>query len=176
MLQIYVTDSSFSQFLLLTRMHSSGMHTARLLTISQHALHRGSVHPSIHWPEGCLPGGGVCQGGRGVCPGDGVSAQGGVCWGVSAQECVCGRHPLCEQNDWQTGVKTLPCRNFVAGGKYQYTCLGYSYLHAWLVHLFWILLFMECCMFSVNVSNVAIIDFSNQWDLQTECFVLCGYN
>ena len=24
-------------------------------------------------------------------------------------------HPR-EQNDWQTGVKTLPCRNFVAGG------------------------------------------------------------
>ena len=149
MLQIYVTDSSFSQFLLLTRMHFSGMHTARLLTISQHVLHRGSVYPSMHWAGGCLPGGGVC-------------------WGVSAQGCVCGRHPLCEQNDWQTGVKTLPCRNFVAGGKYQFTCLGYSYLHAWLDHLFWILLFMGCCMFSVNVSNVAIIDLSNQWDRQTK--------
>ena len=29
-----------------------------------------------------------------------------------------GQRPPCEQNDWQTGVKTLPCRNFVAGGKY----------------------------------------------------------
>ena len=31
--------------------------------------------------------------------------------------CMLGqRHPPCEQNDWQTIVKTLPCRNFVAGG------------------------------------------------------------
>ena len=71
-------------------------------------------------PRGCLPGEGVSAQGRvclprrvsaygGVCPG-GVFAQGGVCLGVS------GRHPPCEQNDWQTGVKTLPCRNFVAGG------------------------------------------------------------
>ena len=42
-------------------MHSSGMRTAHLLTVSQHALHR----------EG-LPGGGVCPGGclplvPGVC-------------------------------------------------------------------------------------------------------------
>ena len=26
------------------------------------------------------------------------------------------RDTPCEQNDWQTGVKTSPCRNFVAGG------------------------------------------------------------
>ena len=24
-----------------------------------------------------------------------------------------------EQNDWQTGVKTLPCRNFIADGNNQ---------------------------------------------------------
>ena len=65
---------------------------------------------------GCLPGG--------VFPGDvaqGVSAQGvgGVCpeWGVSAQGgCLAGG--VCEQNDWQTDVKTLPCHNFVADGNY----------------------------------------------------------
>ena len=46
-------------------MHSSGMCTARLLTISQHAL-----------CGGCLPRGrAVCKGG--VCPG-GVSAKGVV--------------------------------------------------------------------------------------------------
>ena len=49
-------------------MHSSRMRTARLLTISHHAL-RGGVSD-----------------------------------------------PPREQNDWQTGVKTLPCRNFFAGG------------------------------------------------------------
>ena len=32
--------------------------------------------------------------------------------GVSAQ----GVSPPCEQNDWQTDVKTLPCRNYVADG------------------------------------------------------------
>ena len=60
-------------------MHSSGMRTARLLTVSQHALCRG-VYPSMQWARGCLPRGvsawGSAQGG--VCPG--VSA-----WGVSAQ-------------------------------------------------------------------------------------------
>ena len=74
------------------------------------------LYPSMHcaeavsarrgvFPEGvcfwaseqrrCLPRG-VCLGG--VCPG------------------VCVADTPCEQNDWQTGVKTLPCRNFVAGG------------------------------------------------------------
>ena len=48
-----------------TRMHSSGMHTAHLLTVSQHALHRGGVFPGGSaqevsaqgdvWPGGCLP-------------------------------------------------------------------------------------------------------------------------
>ena len=43
------------------RMHSSGMCTARLLTISQHALCRGCL------PRGCLLG--VYAQGVGVCPG-----------------------------------------------------------------------------------------------------------
>ena len=30
--------------------------------------------------------------------------------------CMLGQRPPREQNNWQTGVKTLPCRNFVAGG------------------------------------------------------------
>ena len=106
--------------------------------VSQHALGRGvcipactgqgvyipactgqwGVYPSMHWAggcvfqhalgRGCLLGGGLPRG----CLPRGLSD-----WG-------CGRHPPdqrqtppCEQNDWQTGVKTLPCRNFVAGGK-----------------------------------------------------------
>ena len=62
-------------------------------------------------------GGGVCPNGRGCLPkGEGVSAQGGVSpegSGVSALG-VCipacngaDTSPPCEQNDWQTGVKTL---------------------------------------------------------------------
>ena len=44
-------------------MHSSGMHTARLLTVSQHALDRGCVYPSMHWAGGVYPSmhwAGVC--------------------------------------------------------------------------------------------------------------------
>ena len=62
--------------------------------------------------RGCLPGG-VSQGGvcRGVC----------LLWGVSAGECLpggasqhaLGQTPPHEQNNWQTGVKTLPSHNFV---------------------------------------------------------------
>ena len=97
--------------LLETRMRSSMMRTARLLTVSQHALGRGEgvcipartgqggVYLSMHWAWGvCIP----------ACTGQGrVSAQGGVCPGV------CGRHPY-----RQTGVKTLLCCNFVAWGYY----------------------------------------------------------
>ena len=72
----------------------------------------------------------------GFCPG--VSVQGGLSlWGASVQDESVRETPrrnkgpeteapprrnmgpetetLCEQNDWQTGVKTLPSRNFVWG-------------------------------------------------------------
>ena len=58
-----------------------------------------------------------------------VSAKGGVCpEGMSTQgRCLADTPfpdqrqtpPPCEQNDWQTGVKTLTCRNLVAGSKYR---------------------------------------------------------
>ena len=48
-------------------MHSSGMRTASLLTISQHAMDRGGcvsqhalgrgVYPNMHWAGGVCPGG-----------------------------------------------------------------------------------------------------------------------
>ena len=64
---------------------------------------------TVRWSSR-LPGWGwVCRGGSAW----GVSAQGGVCpgggclpGGVSAQG-----------TEWQTGIKILPCRNFVADGK-----------------------------------------------------------
>ena len=74
------------------------MRTTRLLTVS-------------HWAGGCLPRGGFCPGGvypRGVSPG-GVYL-GGVCPDQRQTP------PPREQNDWQTGVKTLPCHNFAADG------------------------------------------------------------
>ena len=76
-----------------TRIHSSGMRNARLLTISQHALCRrgvstqGGVCPGDVC-SGCLPGGvcpgGVCQGG--VCPLGVCLPRGCLPWGVSTQE------------------------------------------------------------------------------------------
>ena len=76
-------------------MHSSGMRTARLLTVSEHALHNGVSAQ-----------GGVCPGGRGM------SAQGMAAWGVADTPRPEADTPPREQ----TGVKTLPCCNFVAGG------------------------------------------------------------
>ena len=80
-----------------TRMHSSGMRTARLLTVSggggvsQHALGGGCV--SQH-----ALGGSVSQGGLhgGVCPG-------GVCPGGLSPSMQWGRHPPVDR---QTPVKT----------------------------------------------------------------------
>ena len=122
-------------------MHSSGMRTSRLLTISQHALGRGGVSQHA-LDRGCLPRGVSGQGGvwlrwgvwprggclakkgvsgQGECLARGMSARGGVCPGVCVADIPLNQRqtpPPCEQNDSQTGVKTLPCRNFVAGGKH----------------------------------------------------------
>ena len=57
-------------------MYSSRMRTARLFTVSQHAL-GGGVYPSMHWAGGCIP---ACTRQKGVC-------LGGVCPGW------CDRHP-----------------------------------------------------------------------------------
>ena len=80
-------------------------------------------------------GGGVCLGGfcpGGVCLGGGMSAQGvclprvAVCLvGVCPVECLPGggvwpgdvQQTLPLWTEWQTPVKTLTCRNYVADGK-----------------------------------------------------------
>ena len=75
-------------------MHSSGMRTARLLTVSQHILHRGcipactrqrsvSAQRGCTCPGGCLPG--VYLPGGCTCPRGVVYLPGGV----PAQECTC---------------------------------------------------------------------------------------
>ena len=84
------------------------------------SLSRGvSVRGSLS--RGSLSGG-LCLGG--LCLG-GVSGQGGLCLGgVSVQGGLPDRDPFPrEQNDWQTGVKTLSCNNFVADGIYTKTRL-----------------------------------------------------
>ena len=121
-------------------MHSSKMRTVRSSSHvypSMYWVGRG-VYPSMHWAggvsqhalgEGCVSqhalGGGMCVSlhslGRGVYPSiywaGGVSAQVGGCLstGVCIPACTEADTPTCEQNDRQTGVKTLPFRNFVCG-------------------------------------------------------------
>ena len=85
----------------------------------------GFFFPSMHWTGGCLPRGGlsegVCLGG--VCPGGCLPRE---C--LPRGMCVCkgvggvadtlpqtrGRHPPVDR--MTDRCKTLPCRNFVAGG------------------------------------------------------------
>ena len=73
----------------LIRMHSSGMRTARLLTVSQHALRRGVCLWSL--------GGGLWSWGGGGC-----LPRRGVCWGVHPSMQWCRQPPV----DRQTPVKT----------------------------------------------------------------------
>ena len=51
-----------------TRMHSSEIRTARLLSVSLHALHRGCLTGGVSAQEGVYPGGCVCPKEGGVCP------------------------------------------------------------------------------------------------------------
>ena len=95
-----ILDRIADQNYIATSMHFSRMRTAHLMTVSQHAMCRGEVCIPAWTGWGCVCPGGVCQGGVVVCPG-----------------CVCvADTPLWAE--WQTGVKTLPCHNFVAGGNY----------------------------------------------------------
>ena len=76
-----------------TRMHSSRVRTVRC--------------SDRHW-GGCLPA-------RGCLPGSCLPA--GVCPAVvSSCRWVCLPDPLPPWKEWQTHVKTLPCRNYIADG------------------------------------------------------------
>ena len=93
-----------------TRMHSSSMHTAHLLTVFQHTLCGGGMYNSMHWARGCIASmhrAGMCVSQHALSRG--VSARGVLQRGRGVHE-----HPPL-WTEWQTGVKTLPCRNFVAG-------------------------------------------------------------
>ena len=84
-------------------MHSSGMGTVGLLTVSKHAL-----WPAVYLPGGCTCLGSTLPGGvpaRGVYLNGGYPAQGGVpAWGVPAW----GGVPACEG--------TLPRMMYLPGG------------------------------------------------------------
>ena len=73
-------------------------------------------------PVGCAPSAAVTIGERAGCASRGCAwggvlpGRGRVCLGAYPSM-HWGRHPPREQNDWQTPVKILPCRNFVADGK-----------------------------------------------------------
>ena len=87
-----------------TRMHSSRRRTARLLTVSQHALLEGVPAQGVYLPCGVYLPGGVPNYGvylpRGVPAHRGCTCQGGV----SAQV-----PPPPLWTEWQTGAKILPC-------------------------------------------------------------------
>ena len=117
-----------SENILATRIHSSGMRTARLLSVSQHALGRVCVYPSMYWAGGCVSQHAL---GRGVCPGGclagGVSAVGVSAQGVSALGCLpggclpgeCGRHPRDQRQTSPCGQtddrENITFANFVCG-------------------------------------------------------------
>ena len=73
-----------------------------------------TIHFSFTVGVGCVPSAAVTVVGGCTCPG------GGVCVSQHALRLTPSHPhppPPREQNDWQTPVKILPCRNFVADGK-----------------------------------------------------------
>ena len=85
------------------------MHSSRMLTVRCSGRRGGCI-------QACTRGGFVSQHALGR-----VSALGGVYLGCNCPAGWLSRGclphpPLCEQNDWQTPVKILPCRNYVADG------------------------------------------------------------
>ena len=87
----------------------------------------GGVGLGVSAPGGYLLNVGVCS--RGCLLLEGMSAPGGisapgrsVCSGEAYSSMHWGRHQPYEQNNWQTGVKTLPSQTLFAGGKYLVVC------------------------------------------------------
>ena len=117
---IFHFHAAFGKKIVQTRMHSSRMRTARLLTIYQHALLGGGVSAQGGVPAqgGYLPGG-TCLGGvpfRGVYLPGSVPAQGGTCpeWGCTCPGGYLPWYSPCEQNVRQV-QKYYLAPNFVCG-------------------------------------------------------------
>ena len=87
----------------LTRLHSSRMHTARVLTVS----------PSIHCAGGCLLLGGVCSGGS--APGGGVPTCLLLGWGVVWYPSMHWGRPPCDRQNDRQAQKYYLAPNFVCG-------------------------------------------------------------
>ena len=132
---------------ILTKMHSSIMRVSQHALgrgvcipactgqwgVSQHALDRGCLPRGSVCPGGVSAQRGVCLEGWGVCLGVSVQGEGG--WGCLLRGClprgvsawgegmgvfaqgVSATHPLPPWTEWQTPVKTLPCRNYIVDGK-----------------------------------------------------------
>ena len=97
-----------------TRLHSSRMHTACLLTVSSSMHCAGWISlagEGSALPGGCLPSQGVStlQGGRSALP-----------EGVVVSQHALRQIPLCGQNSWHTLLKILPCPQtlFVGSNKW----------------------------------------------------------
>ena len=82
-------------------MHSSGMHSARLLTVSQHAMMPCAKGVYQACTGGCIK----------ACTGQGVSAQGVPAQGGGVCPGVCGRHPYGQTDT----CENITFANFVCG-------------------------------------------------------------
>ena len=115
-----------------TKMHYSRMRTTRcnccLRGRGVCPVGGGVCLGGVSAQGGCLPRGCVCPAGlsaRGRClPRGVVSTWGGVCLGGC-------RPPPCEQNDWQTVVKTLPCPKLSLRTVKMLKMLEYCTHHKW---------------------------------------------
>ena len=95
-IQLFIQGTKFSPLFSPVKNHTpTRMHSSRMRTVLCSGRRGGGVCPGA---------GGIC-----VCPG-------GVCLGVS------GRHPL-PWTESQTGVKTLPSRNYIVDGNNFSQCI-----------------------------------------------------
>ena len=105
----------------------------------------------------------------GVCPGECLP---GVC---VAQHALRQFPP--ERNDWLTGVKTLPCRNFVVDGNHIHLIAIEVFVakkkHVWM-NWFAHLDYLSCCCMMVFMFRIAFIVDSCHWDNNCTFLLTCS--
>ena len=99
--------------------HGGDLYGGGAVFMAEGAMHgRGCVAGGVHGREHALQGG-ACM--AGVCMAGGHAWQGGACMAGRGMHgeghaCMALHAQPPPWTEWQTRVKTLPCRNFVAGG------------------------------------------------------------
>ena len=107
---------------------------------------------------------------------------GGVCPGGCLPGCVYpsmhwGSPPPHERNDWLTGVKALPCRNFVVEGDHIHLIAIEVFVakkkHVWM-NWFAHLDNLSCCCMMVFMFRIAFIVDSCHWDNNCTFLLTCS--